>query len=89
MLAVGGSANVKRVFNYVTMALDNDRDCIQGKVYFVVDTDKKYSAFEAPDSIKNIRMRRLINNPAAGKTELVVPSSDMLYPPTEIEGAGC
>jgi ABC-type dipeptide/oligopeptide/nickel transport system ATPase component len=85
VLAVGGSANVKRVFNYVTMALDNDRDCIQGKVYFVVDTDKKYSAFEAPDSIKNIRMRRLINNPAAGKTELVVPSGDMLYPPTEIE----
>lgn len=85
ILPVGGSANVKRVFNYVTMALDNDRDCIQGKVYFIIDTDKKYSSFEAPDSIKNVRMRRLLNNPRTGRTELVIPSSDMLYPPTEIE----
>lgn len=85
ILPVGASKNVKKIYNYLMMALDNDRDDIAGRVLFLLDTDKDFEKFDSNDGIANLRIRRLLNSTADNKTTLVQTTSSTFYPPTEIE----
>jgi predicted ATPase len=85
VLAVGAAKNVKKIFNYLMMALESDRDDINGRVLFLLDTDKVFESFDSSDGIKNLRIRRLLNCLASKKTTLIQTSSTEFYPPTEIE----
>lgn len=85
ILPVGAAKNVKKIYNYICMALDTDKDDIQGRVIFLLDTDKKFEKFESNDSIPAIRMRRFLNNISEGVPSLLTTTSSDFYPPTEIE----
>lgn len=85
VLPVGGSPTVKKIFNYLLLALDGSSNDIQGKVFLLVDTDKKFEAFEAKDSIKQINIRRLQNCESELKTKLLKTSDTSFHPPTVIE----
>jgi energy-coupling factor transporter ATP-binding protein EcfA2 len=85
ILPVGGSPAVKKIYKYIEMALDDLQSEVKGGVFFLLDTDKSFEKFEARDSIKNIRMRRLQNSYTSYSTELRLPSDTEYYPPTVIE----
>jgi hypothetical protein len=85
ILPVGAAKNVKKIYNYLMMALENDRDNIAGRVLFLLDTDKDFEKFDSTDGIANLRIRRLLNSTADNKTTLVQTTSSTFYPPTEIE----
>ncbi|MNF94027.1 hypothetical protein D3C84_767240 [compost metagenome] len=85
ILPVGAAKNVKKIYNYLIMALENDRDDIAGRVLFLLDTDKDFEKFDSTDGIANLRIRRLLNSTVENKTTLVQTTSSTFYPPTEIE----
>lgn len=85
VLAVGAAKNVKKIFNYLVMALESDRDDIKGRVLFLLDTDKEFEKFESNDGIQNLRIRRLLNSSSERKTTLSQTTNATFFPPTEIE----
>lgn len=85
VLAVGAAKNVKKIFNYLIMALESDRDDIRGRVLFLLDTDKEFEKFDSTDGISNFRIRRLLNSSAENKTTLAQTTDSTFFPPTEIE----
>lgn len=85
VLPVGASKNVKRVYKYVVMALESERDDVKGKIYFLLDTDKQFEKYEANDGIPAIEMRRLMNDVTDKSTKLFLPSDTNFYPPSEME----
>jgi len=87
ILPVGAAKNVKKIFKYIVMALDSDRDDIEGKVLFLLDTDKNFEKFDSSDGIGNLRIRRLLNSCTEEKTILAQTTDTTFFPPTEIEDA--
>ncbi|WP_431481922.1 AAA family ATPase [Pseudomonas thivervalensis] len=85
ILPVGAAKNVKKIFAYIVMALDSERDDIEGRVLFLLDTDKSFEKFESSDGIANLRIRRLLNSSLEKKTLLVHTTNTVFFPPTEIE----
>ncbi|TVK96888.1 hypothetical protein AYI72_19930 [Shewanella algae] len=86
VIAVGGSPTVKKIYEYIILALSSDREDIKGKVFFLLDTDERGACYKTSYSIdKKIRIRRIIN--INGITNLIKPSDDQTSPPTEIEDA--
>ncbi|WP_281223614.1 AAA family ATPase [Photobacterium sanguinicancri] len=85
ILPIGGSKNVKKIFEYLYLALQEERSNIKGKVFLLLDTDKKFEQYDARDSIKDIKISRLLNSNANNTTKLVKTSDNTFFPPTEIE----
>lgn len=85
VLPVSGAPSVKKFFNYMYMALKDDRPSVTGKVFFMLDTDKKADSFVANDGVEGLRMRRLLNDYDANRTKLVKMKEDTFHPPTAIE----
>ncbi|MFO4215627.1 AAA family ATPase [Klebsiella variicola subsp. variicola] len=87
VLSVGGSVAVKKIYNLLILALEDRKKTISGKVYCLLDTDHKYSAFHATDTIPSIKIRRLLLNKNMDEIILAKVTDDSVYPPTEIEQA--
>ncbi|WP_347362410.1 AAA family ATPase [Vibrio vulnificus] len=85
ILSMGGSVYVKKFHEYIYLALEEERSEIKGKVYFLLDTDKKFERFSCKESIKSVTMKRLKNDINKNKTVLLKTSDNDYYPPTEIE----
>lgn len=85
IISVGGSKYVKKFYEYLYLALEDDRSSIKGKIYLLLDTDKQHEKYISKSSIKSITIKRLQNNHSKKSTELLETSSDITYPPTEIE----
>ncbi|MDN5370904.1 MAG: hypothetical protein PWP74_2212 [Shewanella sp.] len=89
VIPIGKSKNVKKIFEYLYLALGEDRDSILGKVFLLLDTDKKFEQYSTPKTFERIRIKRLLNKVLDKKTYLEDTNSNMAYPPTEIEDALC
>ncbi|WP_416421966.1 AAA family ATPase [Pseudomonas sp. App30] len=85
ILPVGGSKHVKKVFRYLEMALEENRDDINGKVFLLLDTDKAFEKYDASEGIEQIRIKRIHNDEHQRKTILKPTSNTEFYPPTVIE----
>lgn len=85
ILPVGGSKFVKKIYKYIEMALEDNRDDIQGKAFLIVDTDKNFEKFESRDSLSQIKIKRLQNSEKEFKTQLLSTSNTEYHPPTVIE----
>ncbi|ELE1010980.1 TPA: AAA family ATPase [Escherichia coli] len=85
VLSVGGSPTVKKIYNLLVMALEDRKATISGKVLLLLDTDHKYSPYDATDTIPSIKIRRLLLNKDLSNISLVKVTDDRVYPPTEIE----
>ncbi len=83
VLSMGGCPYVKKLYEYLLLALDEIKGDIQGKVFLMVDTDIENSSFSIKEPIKKILFRRIINK--ENKTILIKPSDSLVNPPTEIE----
>ncbi len=67
------------------MALEDRKATISGKVLLLLDTDHKYSPYDATDTIPSIKIRRLLLDKDLSNISLVKVTDDRVYPPTEIE----
>nr|WP_225777346.1 AAA family ATPase [Pseudomonas sp. Marseille-Q3773] len=85
VVPVGGSATVKKIFNYLGLALEDTRTDVKGRVFFLLDTDKKFESFAGKDSIEGIQIRRIKNNESTCKTDLLKTSDNDVFPATVIE----
>jgi hypothetical protein len=85
VVPVGGSPTVKKIFSYLHLALEDSRSDIRGKVYCLIDTDKRFESFDGKDSISGILIRRLKNSEETCRTELLKTSDNNASPPTVIE----
>ncbi len=87
IVAVGGSPALKKIYRYIELALAESTDDIKGKIYFLLDTDKKYEKFDTTHKIKNVQIKRIKNNEDTHKTELMLTSDNEFHPATVIEDA--
>ncbi|AYU89756.1 ATP-binding protein [Serratia ureilytica] len=87
VLSVGGSIALKKIYNYLNLALNDRRPIISGKVLCVLDTDSHYEHFNTDESVPSIRIRRLLLNEKRSTVELVKTTEKRMHPPTEIEDA--
>lgn len=85
ILAVGGSKYVKKIYRYIEMAMEENRDDIKGRVYLLLDTDKKFEKFDCSDSFTQVCIRRIQNNDINYVTELLKTTDNNYHPPTMIE----
>ncbi|MCC4791024.1 AAA family ATPase [Vibrio splendidus] len=85
ILPIGKSSNVKKLFSYLYLALGDERDSIKGRVFLLLDTDRKYEPHSPEFNVSQIRIRRLLNCIKDKKTKLKLTSDNDYYPPTEIE----
>ncbi len=85
VISVGGSKYVKKFYEYVYLALDEHKDSIIGKIFFLLDTDKKFEKYQEKSSIKKVKINRLQNITESKKTVLIKTTDNNFYPPTEIE----
>lgn len=85
ILPIGGSKYVKRIYEYIYLALEEERSDINGKVFCLLDTDKSIELYNARESIKALTIRRLQNCTSSKKVKLSKTSDNSVYPPTEIE----
>lgn len=85
IVAVGGSPALKKIYTYIELAVIDARDDINGSVFMLLDTDKKYERFDTKDSIKSIQIRRVKNNEETQRTELITTGNNDFHPATVIE----
>lgn len=85
IVPVGGSPAVKKIYNYLYLALEDARDDIKGKVFCLIDTDKKFESFDGKDSLAGIQIRRIKNDEDSFRTALLKTSDNNASPPTVIE----
>jgi predicted ATP-dependent endonuclease of OLD family len=85
VISIGGSKYVKKLYEYFHLAIEEDRQEIKGKIFCLLDTDKKYEKYISKSSIKQIDIRRLHNCTEKNETTLKTTSDNNFFPPTEIE----
>jgi hypothetical protein len=84
ILPVGGAKEVKKLYQYLELPIQEDKKQIKGKIFCLIDTDREIISFDAKD-YDNLTARRLLNDD--GKTCLVNICDTRCSPPTEIEDA--
>ena len=84
IIPVGGASEVKRIYENLMVSIDEFKKEINGKVYFLIDTDAELLQFETKDHT-NILCRRMVN--VGNETKLVKITANPKAPPTEIEDA--
>ncbi|WAH60971.1 ATP-binding protein [Pseudomonas silvicola] len=87
IVPVGGAPTVKKIFNYLYLALEDARGDIKGKVFCLIDTDKRFESFDGRDSLAGLQIRRLKNDEDSCSTELLKTSDNNASPSTVIEDA--
>ncbi len=85
VVSVGGSRYVKQFYEYLYLALDDERSSINGRVFLIVDTDKQFEKYQAKTSIKQISFKRLQNCTQEKCIKLESTSSSNNTPATTIE----
>ncbi|PZP24171.1 AAA family ATPase [Pseudomonas kuykendallii] len=85
IVPVGGSSVVKKIFNYLHLALEDARDDIKGRVFCLLDTDKRFESFDGKDSLNGIQIRRIKNDEDSFRTALLKTSDNNASPSTIIE----
>jgi predicted ATP-dependent endonuclease of OLD family len=85
VISVGGSKYIKKFYEYIYLALDDNKDSMVGKIFLLLDTDKKFEKYNEKCSIKKLRIKRLQNLSDAKVTTLLNTSDNNFFPPTEIE----
>jgi hypothetical protein len=67
------------------LALGDERNSIKGRVFLLLDTDRRYESHSPEFNANQIQIRRLQNCINDKKTRLKLTSDNDYYPPTEIE----
>jgi hypothetical protein len=84
IVPVGGAKEIKRIYAHLSASYDEFRTEINGKIILISDTDEELVRYPTQD-FPNLMCKRIVNNSAMVKTELVGIDSNPVSPPTEIE----
>ncbi|WP_429168359.1 AAA family ATPase [Aeromonas rivipollensis] len=87
ILSVGGSPTVKKIYSLLTLALEDRKSSVTGRIFFLIDTDQKFSSYSASEPVDSIKIRRLLFSAKQNAILLLKTSDDCVSPPTEIEQA--
>jgi len=87
VLPVSGSIALRKIYTYLTMALEDRKKTITGKVYCLIDTDPQHEIFPSSDSLGKIIIRRMILNNETGEIDLLTTGDTNVSPKTAIEDA--
>lgn len=82
IIPVGGANEIKRIYEHLSVSIDEFKKEINGKIAFICDTDSELVEFPSTNT-KNVLVKRLVN--VGGQTQLINISSNPKAPPTEIE----
>ncbi|MCK8521479.1 ATP-binding protein [Aquimarina sp. D1M17] len=82
IIPVGGANEIKRIYEYLVVAIDEFKREVNGKIAFILDTDSELVQFETQNT-SNIFIKRLVN--VDNETKLININSNPKSPPTEIE----
>ncbi|GEM_PF-280797 len=89
ILPVGGYSEVKKLYNHLSIAFEEFKQDMKGKVFLVCDTDAALDSntnhIKNDAQHPNLRYRRLINNEENEKTELVMINSTTAASSTVLE----
>ncbi|MCO6162563.1 AAA family ATPase [Flavobacterium sp. NRK F7] len=82
IIPVGGANEIKRIYEHLSVSIDEFKKDLNGKIAFICDTDSELVEFESTNT-KNVLVKRLVN--INNDTKLINISSNPKAPPTEIE----
>lgn len=82
IIPVGGATEIKRIYEHLSVSIDEFKKDLNGKIAFICDTDSELVEFESSNT-KNVLVKRLVN--VENETRLINISSNPKAPPTEIE----
>lgn len=86
IVPVGGAKEIKKLYNHLSVAYEDFRDEISGKIVLISDTDAELVRYETTD-FPNLICRRIVNCITARTTRLVGIASNPVAPETEIENS--
>lgn len=70
IIPVGGLKEVRKIYNHLTLAFEELKDSIKGKVFLLIDTDEQFVDFDTKP-YKNLLFKRLVNMNEKRDTDLV------------------
>lgn len=82
IIPVGGANEIKRIYEHLSVSIDEFKKDLNGKIVFICDTDSELVEFISTNT-KNVLVKRLVN--VDGQTRLINIHSNPKAPPTEIE----
>ena len=82
IIPVGGAIEIKRIYEHLSVSIDEFKKDLNGKIAFICDTDSELVEFES-NNTKNVLVKRLVN--IDSETKLININSNPKAPPTEIE----
>jgi predicted ATPase len=82
IIPVGGANEIKRIYEHLSVSIDEFKKDLNGKIAFICDTDSELVEFNSTNT-KNVLVKRLVN--VDGQTRLININSNPKAPPTEIE----
>ncbi len=82
IIPVGGAGEIKRIYQNLSVAIEEFKREIKGKIYFLIDTDSELLSFETSNTNK-IAVKRMVNS--ENDTKLVNINSNPKSPVTEVE----
>jgi predicted ATPase len=87
IIPVGGASEIKRLYQHISLAYEDLKLEIKGKIVLLSDTDAQLVRYETqnPQNHPNLMCKRIVNCEIGGKTKLVKIDSNPVSPPTEIE----
>ncbi|MBK2259561.1 AAA family ATPase [Francisella philomiragia] len=71
ILCLGGNAKVSELYEYLELPIKNEKNNLKGKVYCLIDTDKKEHKKYITSDYGNLKIRRLSNNDNNIETSLL------------------
>lgn len=86
IIPVCKASEIKKIYNHLSISIEDLRGCINGKIYMLTDTDAQLLEFDTKDGIEQyIICRRIVNE--GESTRLVKIKSNPKSPKTDIEDA--
>ncbi len=84
IVPVGGIGEIKKIYTTLMNSIDEYKNDLLGKVYFLVDTDADFVEINSVNN-RNIKIKRLVNDMTNQVTKLVDVNSNPKAPITAIE----
>ena len=86
IIPVCKASEIKKIYNHLSVSIEELRENINGKVFMLTDTDSQLFEFETKDGIEQyIKCRRIVNEEDV--TKLVKIKANPKSPKTDIEDA--
>lgn len=86
IIPVCKASEIKKMYEHLSIAIEELKDCVKGKVYMLTDTDAQLLEYETKEGLeKRIICRRIVNE--GDITRLVKITANPKSPKTDIEDA--